>query len=360
MKLLKIILVIVLILQLFSCSNKDENKKIEISENIIKKLEKIKSYKELFTKVSSKKLENPDNKFLYFSDIQENENYIVGKSSSPEGIHYWNKQGKYIGKIGEKGKGPGEYYGTYTILLIKNKFLIINSYLGRVTEFKLTLKNPIFVETYNLEKLGLKTNEISYISLAYHKNNKIYLCNLTPQPNKYKVFVLNNELQLIKKIKKSKKESWIVDTNCIYINRNRIYILDDIWHKNLKNAMNGKFNFSGKIFIHNLDGKLLRKVEIESIDIFSGKKNNFFVDKSNKLFLINNYIVTANGKIIKKISMNINRNKDIEESFISIERNYLYKTEEKIRRFRKTRKRPKIVDDKYLILNKYEFDMENL
>src|SRR6056297_1032636 len=170
MKLLKIIMIITLIIVLFNCSKQDKNKEIEISDKIMNKLKSIESYKELFTKISSKKLENPNNRFLYFNDIQENEHYIVAKSSSPNGIYYWNKKGEYIGQIGEKGKGPGEYYGTYTILLIGDKFLIVNSYLGRITEFKLTLKKPIFIETYNLEKLGLKTNEISYISLAYYKN----------------------------------------------------------------------------------------------------------------------------------------------------------------------------------------------
>jgi len=343
MKLLKIIMIITLIIVLFNCSKQDKNKEIEISDEIMNKLKSIESYKELFTKISSKKLENPNNRFLYFNDIQENEHYIVAKSSSPNGIYYWNKKGEYIGQIGEKGKGPGEYLYANIILINDNKLLLIDSSLRRISFFNLQKNESQFDDMYKFENIS--SERMPFFNFAFYKENKIYLCNLFSRPDTYRIYILDENLKFIKKIFESRKRAWMGNTGMCYVSNCRIFILDDIWHDNHKNALKGDFNCSGDLFIYDLNGKFIKKINLDPKKILE-EMNAMIVDKSGKLLLINNkYLVDINGNEIKKFDNKITNN----ELPVRKIRNYFYTTKEKYK-----------IDDEYLILNKYEFDLENL
>lgn len=101
--------------------------------------------------------------------IQESQDYYFIVSGENETLYKFNKEGKFISKIGVKGEGPEEYVSLYQIELDEtNKKIYVLDYLGQklisytfdgayITSYKMPSE-------YSFNKIALLDNKIYYFS----------------------------------------------------------------------------------------------------------------------------------------------------------------------------------------------------
>ena len=68
-------------------------------------------------------------------DILFDDSGIYAVDSKQDIVYRFNSDGTFLNTIGKRGEGPGEYAGTYILLLGKNSIYIADIYISRIYEY---------------------------------------------------------------------------------------------------------------------------------------------------------------------------------------------------------------------------------
>ena len=154
------------ILSLFlSCSTKQKDGLFTISVESAEK--STLSLSEISENIEAIELESTDNSLLFrIEKVCYTEEYIVIQGGRREHIWLFNKQGKFLRKIGSVGQGPGEYVSVNDVTVdTKNKQIIV------------TCSNCKYI-CYNFEgkliKESVNTNEDATTNCIYYIDDKQY------------------------------------------------------------------------------------------------------------------------------------------------------------------------------------------
>lgn len=184
-----------------------------------------------------------------FFHIDINENYILGTLSTFE-IALWDKTGRFISFVGDKGKGPGEYDAAEAAFFYDPETIIVFDAGRRLfIEYKITGDTVEYMETYDVSFL------LHYPMLYAKRDNSIYFYS-SNNINGNMVVVLDDQFKLktsFRKVKIKKSEPMAMS---IVVCNDRVLIPDDMkFNLSKKNSAALR---SGKIEVFDLEGNLLR------------------------------------------------------------------------------------------------------
>ena len=131
------------------------------------KLEKM-TYSSLFSKAGIIVLEDTDESLLGRVDkIEFLDNYLCVLEKR-RGLFLFDKQGKFVRKIGNKGNGPGEYVSPDDITVDKeNKKIYILDSNQRVLKYS---SNGVYESSFRLANDATRSNYIQYSENALYTN----------------------------------------------------------------------------------------------------------------------------------------------------------------------------------------------
>lgn len=165
-------LLMILMLGMLTTSNEEDNN--TVTENCYvmnldsaEKLEKM-TYSSLFSKAGIIVLEDTDESLLGKVDkIEFLDNYLYVLEKR-RGLFLFDKQGKFVRKIGNKGNGPGEYVSPDDITVDKvNKKIYILDSNQRVLKYSST---GAYENSFRLENDATRSNYIQYSENALYTN----------------------------------------------------------------------------------------------------------------------------------------------------------------------------------------------
>jgi hypothetical protein len=202
-------------------------------------------------------------------------------------VFYFNKNGKLIKKIGQKGEGPGDFYHPGDLSILDNKYLIIGEYASkrRISVFDL---NGKFVKILRVkgrncfDPTAISRGKIVYYSYGKEKTEG----NFTTR--KINFYIKDVKSGKEKKIKilfediEKKKERGLGTISLIDYFDPKIFI-----KKIRDNKMLLSFSSNPKIYICSLDGKVLKTfyINLEKKKMSEKTKNiiyNYFYRELRK------------------------------------------------------------------------------
>ncbi len=201
-------------------------------------------------------------------------------------VFYFNKTGKLIKKIGQKGEGPGDFYHPGDLSILDDKYLIIGEYATkrRISIFDLNGKfvKILRVKSRNCFGVTAISNEkIIYYSYGKKKTESeyeitdinIFIKNINSGKEKRIDILFKN------KTKKLKGQGFISLTH---------YLQPKVFIRKIENnKIMCSFSLDPHIYICSLDGKILKtfKVELEKTKLSEKTKGiiyNYFRRKYKK------------------------------------------------------------------------------
>ena len=227
--------------------------------------------------------------FEYY-DIIPKGNYLFFQFFDNEQPHMlWDKEQKKFLKIGNIGKGPGEYIFISDIVFISpSRFYALDRGLHRINIYE--IKNGV-VQFVDLVNLNIETGV--WIDELYHEGGKIYCINFTGPKYSHQVYVLDENFELEKKFHKRKYESDAIVANSLFY-RNRIVFL-------------GPYDFQNKrcrdsfLYVYDYNGELINRFDVKEKNVRSlwidEKGKYIFVGTENQVKIFDLY-----GRLIHKIS----------------------------------------------------------
>lgn len=135
-----------------SCSQKKSSQTTEglislTEEDLLEKREILLS--SLIDSLEIVRLENADDAYIDIDNVVVSDNYIALRSNKGKPAKLFKRSGKYIGNIGNRGQGPGEYTLLYNVLIDENN--------GRI---HVGLYNSNHLMTYNLKGEYIASEQI--------------------------------------------------------------------------------------------------------------------------------------------------------------------------------------------------------
>ena len=172
-------------------------------------------------------------------------------------VYKFDKNGKFIKKIGRKGRGPGDLYAPGDLSILDNKYLLVGEYASsrRISVFDLKGNFIKIIRTREsvFDVVGLKNNIIAIYTL---NNKSLKSCNI----ESYSVYLLNMNTNKKNKIKefenKTKKINGIVIS--IPETKNHLYII-----RTFRDNLLCGFSGINKFYIYSKEGKLLNLINTE-------------------------------------------------------------------------------------------------
>lgn len=134
------------LLFMICCTKNDHYHNLTRQE--VKNIKQQSNYYSMYKHIQSVKLENLKNGIpvLKLSTIVFNQKYIIGVSDRVNGFVYvWDRSGKFIARVGNQGKGPGEYQGINHIYFESDSEIgILDGGLARIHLFSIDEKGIVF------------------------------------------------------------------------------------------------------------------------------------------------------------------------------------------------------------------------
>lgn len=102
---------------------------------------------------------------------------IFVSNSSQHNIFKFTGNGKFVGKFGRKGQGPGDFYRPKNLSILDDKYLVIGEYAAnrRISLFDFTGKFIKVLKANHsvFSTIALKDNKIAYLTYKYGSEKKL-------------------------------------------------------------------------------------------------------------------------------------------------------------------------------------------
>src|SRR6056297_1764323 len=296
-----VFILLIMLMTIFGCSCKEkyEYDDITIKDSTLKRIEKAENYTDLLD-LREKYTLHPDYGIGRIIKIKINDKYIglIGKGSYCSLYIFRKSDGKFLGRTGDRGKGPGDYMTIHHFTFFdKNKILVLDGLLDRVSFYEINEGEIIFNKLENIND-----EEGVFIWIVEKLKNKYYgIVNSNSKGNN-RILIFNNNFDIIKKFNKFEHTSFVVGEPAVFKN-DRIYIAQEMWHKNIasfKTGIEENMKCSRKLDVYDLEGNF-----IKSIDTYKEKKvysNPIYFNKKGTLMLTaKRNVVDINGNLIKRL-----------------------------------------------------------
>ena len=191
-------------------------------------------------------------------------------------IYKFDRSGKFVKKIGRKGRGPGDLYHPGALSILDNKYLLVAEYATnrRISVFDLNGNFVKIIKTRDdvYDVVGLKNNKIAILTNKYGKSNKqfsdiYYMIIIKDLKN-------NNE----KKIQEYRKRE-------VYSPYIRFKFSGNVYmFKTKNNDLFLSFDDSNEYKIYSAMGVLLKKTNLKYRKRIINKKEK---EKCKKSFILN-------------------------------------------------------------------------
>ena len=298
----KIVISFISLIFLFGCLKKGDEIKIP-EEKVIKKLESVENiYDDLYEFEGKVQLENPgvneEGKpilAVFFHHLKISDKFIFGITKNNK-AYLWNREGEFIGKVGSKGKGPGEYYSIWEIFFYDDddEICIFDGNRKYILKYKIDEKNNKidFVRQFDGGNISLHNFH------AYgRRNDNFYFFRESGIEDIKKGIITDKNFNVVKKFHNREHKSDISYRQAA-LSRKKIVMRDD--YKNFRK----KELFSNKIWIYSLNGKLLNEFNTKTkkiVNVVIGNYNSYIYLFERDKDKTNIYVYNINGKFIKKI-----------------------------------------------------------
>jgi len=268
--------------------------------NILKKCD---TWEKIWIQKNKIILENiPDMKVLYIPEyIITNNQYICIKFPN-ESIYAWDKSGSLIGKIGNKGKGPGEFITPSTIFFTDQNTVSIVDFAQRLlNQFSLLNHKVTFLDSLDMASVFMPWSPAEIIPL-----NNIYICVFGSMPkDSPRIKILDKNFKEITKFANNKDKERLIHYGAWSITE-KFIILTDLWSCKTKNNSPYSFTISDKLFVYDLQGNLIKTIHrgrTDSINLMSDYNSKILIVKYNECADIFNI---QTGEKIHSIKMSNN------------------------------------------------------
>ena len=202
--------------------------------------------------------------------------------------YLYDTRSKKMVRIGDVGKGPGEYvYLASIAFLSPHEFYGLGSALKRINKYRLDGENIICEDTLNINtEYGVWVDEIFY------KNGNLYCNSFSGPAGTYQVVVYDNEMNIVNKFHKRRVESSaVVPVSLFYMDM--IIFLSEYNYEQKK-------HHDSFIYIYSLNGDLLSKIDTHEHDL-----HELLIDKTGKyIFAVTEdkaKIFTIDGDLIHEV-----------------------------------------------------------
>lgn len=220
-------------------------------------------------------------------------------------ILVWTDDGRFIGKCGRKGKGPGEYVAPVYLFIDDNSYLkVIDSALSRIHIYFLTKNGVIFDDFIEMPLKNTSSKELYYVptQIIPYKDNYIFI-NDSGTPKLHKITLNDAKGNILKKYLFQKKRSDVI-LNSTVIFKDVIYTTGRTKNKKNKVTNDGILYaadmISGKEWTVKTPVKNIFGVAIDA------DKGFFFIasqDDPKNLYIVDNR-GQLKGKIPTEIGVN--------------------------------------------------------
>lgn len=271
---MKILFVSLVVLLLISCGQKKEFQ--NLSKNELVGIKKIKQFLDVYKHIEEVQLENrnDDIPVLKLVGVVFNKKYIIGVTDRVNGyVYVWNHKGKFIGRVGNRGKGPGEYKGiNHVYFESENQLGIIDGGLARIHLFTIGEKGIYFDDSIDT---GVLFNDTP--SRVYVRGDKriIFFSTGFMTPS---VVVMNNKWGKAHEFHYFGKNSEVAYGNAI-VDDTYIYLTDGREGYDF-------VSYSSYCYQYSFDGKLIKKIDTKNKKLSTSPLS---IDVQKKIILIEHF-----------------------------------------------------------------------
>jgi len=234
-----------------------------------------------------------------FYDVIVGDKYVIGiVRASNQRAYVWHREsGRFLGEMMPYGKGPGEAINVGSAVFIDDSTaLLFDMGLSRATVYHLTPDGFFFDDV--IDTTAWSSGAIHY---AREKNGRLYLFNQSGGTmDTYRIIILDKAFFPIKKCLPRKHNSFAMFETYV-ISGDRIFMTDELYHKNVKDIKKELWQVEGrgKILISDLEVNIVRRIGLPFeellVDIIPDSKNEtFYIQQLGK----NAYIMDTAGEIL--------------------------------------------------------------
>jgi hypothetical protein len=202
--------------------------------------------------------------------------------------YLYDTRSKEMARIGDVGKGPGEYVHLGSIAFLSpQEFYGLARALKRIIKYRIDGKNIICEDTIDINtEYGVWFDEI------YYKDGNLYCNSFSGPAGTYQVVVYDSEMNIIDKFhKRSVESSAIVAVSLFY--KDMIIFLSEYNYEQKK-------HHDSFIYIYSLNGDLLSKIDTHEHNI-----HELLIDKTGKyIFAVTEdkaKIFTVEGDLVHEV-----------------------------------------------------------
>ena len=162
------------------------------------------------------------------SKIMFDEDYLyVLDEGVSEALFKYTCSGKFVQKIGNKGRGPGEYIRPTDFFLLDNQLVLLDGYSAKVIFFS---KTGDFVKEFSTNTMAEKFGKIDANHFAMFNLNEKSMFSLS----NYNIIIIDDEGNTIKRLMKI--PSYIKDEISLDMNKTTDYSEEELLYKDAFNS----------------------------------------------------------------------------------------------------------------------------
>ena len=125
----------------------------------------------------------------------KNHIYILDAGMPSAGLLKYTLSGKFVQKIANKGKGPGEYIRLDDFLLVNGQFVLLDAVTGKIMFFS---KAGDFINEFSINQAAEKFGQVDTNHFAIFKGNRPSTLSISHD----KISIIDNEGNTVKKLMK--------------------------------------------------------------------------------------------------------------------------------------------------------------
>ena len=125
----------------------------------------------------------------------KNHIYILNAGMTSSGLLKYTLSGKFVQKIANKGKGPGEYIRLDDFLLVNEQFVLLDTVTGKIMFFS---KAGDFINEFSINHASEKFGQVDTNHFAIFKGNRPSTLSISH----HKILIIDNKGNTIKKLMK--------------------------------------------------------------------------------------------------------------------------------------------------------------